>query len=60
MANKRPSAENVENFYANVDQNLGWCLIPKVNNIQGVWSFTRKKIRNMTYEFLRFLKKYHR
>ena len=43
MANKRPSAENVENFYANVDQNLGWCLIPKVNNIQGVWSFTRKK-----------------
>ena len=30
MANNRPSFENVGNFYANVDQNLGWCLIPKV------------------------------
>ena len=42
MANNRPSAENVENFYANVDKNLGWCLIPKVNIIEGVVSITRK------------------
>ena len=30
MARNRPGYENVENFHANVDQNLGWCLIPKV------------------------------
>ena len=30
MAGNRPAFENVENFYADIDRNLGWCLIPKV------------------------------
>ena len=42
MANNRPSFENVGNFYANIDQNLGWCLIPKVKSTQIAFLITRK------------------
>ena len=34
MARNRPAFENVENFYADIDRNLGWCVIPKVNFLE--------------------------